>query len=144
MAYIRYTSTRFIKPKPIDELEYINLKKAIDNNAKFEIYDIKVKPVDLSSGNSMGKFILICLLGGISLLFIGGTFIDYLDGTWALPAIMLPGFFGLMTGVMGIFSGALSGISEASALSDMKSYYKRMKKEIKKSKSYSDFYKSFY
>ena len=123
MATIRYTTYSFNRPSEINESAFIELKELIkmDNNVslnpKSSIYDTFKTEIIIFG---------VSIVGGLLTL----TEIDWLEAIGGFAAIV--GFFNL-------FSFVPSFSSYLSFLSSKASYYRRLKKDIIKSDTFTDF-----
>ena len=123
MATIRYTTYSFNRPPEINEQAFLELKELIkmDNslslNPKSSIYDtFKVDIIVFG----------VSVIGGV----LASTEIDWLEAIGGFAAII--GFFNL-------FSFLPSFSSYLSFLSSKATYYQKLKNDIIKSDTYSDF-----
>ena len=139
MGWIQYTRTEFVKPQPIGEGEYYQLKKRISSNPSYEI---------VPEGDSFSehfqpffKIIGIGLVGGFLLMGIGG---ELLDGSNWLALFMLPGILLFFGGFYGIIQLFLEAPSYAKYKRKKRDYFGRMRTAIEQTDNYDDFVSSFY
>lgn len=131
MVKVTYVKTRFTKPFSITEREYYRLKDLLTKTP-----DSKITPGQESFLNHFrSKLILIGV--GIVCFFGSSIFPD----SWLEVMFAFVGLALMVSFVINIF---LEISSYLEYLSDKKSYYKKMKEAIIRSKDYKEFVKFFY
>lgn len=139
MAYIEYTTTKFVKPQPIGENEYRQLKQEIDKNPNYEIVPEGESFTEHFEGYF--KWMGIGLGGGFLLMMIGGSL---LDGSNWLALFMIPGFLLFFLGFGIIIRLFLEAPSFAKFKRQKRNYFENMKIAIQQTDSYDDFINAFY
>jgi hypothetical protein len=140
MAWMKYTTTEFRKPQPINSAEYYRLKRLITQNPNFEVITEGVSFSEHFQGHF--KMIGIGLVGGpIILIYV----LELVDGTWLVPIFAIAGifmFFGM--GIMGTIQLFMEAPSYAKYKKKEREYFQRMKMAIEQTDVYDDFVNSFY
>lgn len=139
MGQIQYTRTKFVKPKPIGENEYFELKRRINSSSSFEIVPEGESFTEHFQG--IFKIIGIGLIGGFILMGIGG---EFFDGSNWLVLFMLPGMLLFLGGFYGIIQLFLEAPSYAKYKRMKREYFEQMKTAIQQTDNYDDFVSTFY
>lgn len=139
MAYIEYTTTKFVKPQPIGENEYRQFKRELDKNPDYEIIPEGESFTEHFEGDF--KWIGIGLGGGFLLMMIG---CELLDGSNWLALFMMPGSLLFLGGIGKIFRLFLEAPSFAKFKRQKRNHFENMKTAIQQTDTYDDFVNAFY
>jgi hypothetical protein len=139
MVWIKYPVTEFVEPPRLMAHEYNEIKDQFELNPDFEIFQ-KGK----SYFEHFKKELFFwsgCIAGGVLSITIG----DSIPDGWIATILLIPGAISLFLGLIGLYMHLVIGATKFALYKrKRRKYYKKMKKEIQKSNSYSEFLNSFY